>query len=145
MREINWKTSENKVLGNCHDGQPASSETGHSPDWLSGPGPSRSWRISETCRAGNINYIQDISLYQTGKLNLRQYWCSGKLENSLLGRDNIIKRVDAEDDHEEKDPGSPDLLGDPGVPPASQDLGQCGPLSLVEECRGSSLIGRELS
>ena len=50
-------------------------------------------------------------MYQTGKLNLRQYWCSGKLENSLLGRDNIIKRVDPEDDHEEKDPGSPDLLG----------------------------------
>merc|ERR1719220_1771066 len=81
--------------------------------------------------------MEDIRDLQGWKYKLRQYWCSGKLENSLLGRDNIIKRVDPEDDHEEKDPGSPDLLGDPGVPPAGQDLGT------AERLTAAVLTGRQ--
>ena len=60
---------------------------------------------------------------KTGKLYLGQYWCSRKLENSLLSSDNIIKWVDSEDHYEEKNSTSPDLLGDPEVSLARQDLG----------------------
>ena len=60
---------------------------------------------------------------KTGKLYLGQYWCSRELEKSLLSSDHIIKWVDSEDHYEEKNSTRPDLLGDPEVSLARQDLG----------------------
>lgn len=68
-----------------------------------------------------MNYIEDIR--QTGKPYLGQYWRSRKIENSLLCSNNIIKWVHSEDHNEEKNSACPDLLGDPEVSLARQDLG----------------------
>ena len=76
----------------------------------------------------------------SGKLYLGQYWCSRKLENSLLSSDNIIKWVDSEDHYEEKNSTCPDLLGDPEVSLARQDLGTAEGLTTAVLGGGQSVV-----
>jgi len=86
-----------------------------------------------------VQVLQDHGGYQR-TAGLRQFWCRREPENSLLCRNNIVKWVDAEDHHVEKNPACPDLLGDPEVSLAGQDLGTAEGLTTAVLSGGQSVV-----